>query len=73
MKKFLLPFQNMVRADLFSGSLAVWNVRDFAIHFAHHHRISMRLFAEGVGFEPTSPVRDTAFQAVPLDRSGTPP
>ena len=25
MKKFLLPFQNMVRADLFSGSLAVWN------------------------------------------------
>jgi len=27
MKKFLLPFQNMVRADLFSGSLAVWNVR----------------------------------------------
>jgi len=27
MKKFLLPFQNMVRADLFSGSLAVWNFR----------------------------------------------
>jgi len=27
MKKFLLPFQNMVRADLFSGSLVVWNVR----------------------------------------------
>ena len=27
MKKFLLPFQNMVRADLFSGSLAVWNLR----------------------------------------------
>jgi len=27
MKKFLLPLQNMVRADLFSGSLAVWNVR----------------------------------------------
>ena len=25
MKKFLLPFQNMVQADLFSGSLAVWN------------------------------------------------
>jgi hypothetical protein len=24
MKKFLLPFQNMVRADLFLGSLAVW-------------------------------------------------
>ncbi len=27
MKKFLLPLQNMVRADLFSGSLAVWNSR----------------------------------------------
>jgi len=27
MKKFLLPFQNMVQADLFSGSLAVWNLR----------------------------------------------
>ena len=26
-KKILLPFQNMVRADLFSGSLAVWNLR----------------------------------------------
>jgi len=24
MKKILLPFQNMIRADLFSGSLAVW-------------------------------------------------
>jgi len=27
MKKFLLPLQNTVRADLFLGSLAVWNVR----------------------------------------------
>ena len=26
-KKFLLPLQNMVRANLFSGSLAVWNSR----------------------------------------------
>jgi|GEM_PF-5218289 len=26
-KKFLLPLQNMVRADLFLGSLAVWNFR----------------------------------------------
>jgi len=34
MKKFLLLFQNMVRADLFSGSLAVWNALGFAIHFA---------------------------------------
>ena len=34
MKKFLLPFQNMIRADLFSGSLAVWNALDFRIHFA---------------------------------------
>ena len=33
MKKFLLPFQNMVRADLFSGFLAVWNLR-FGIFFA---------------------------------------
>ena len=34
MKKFILPFQNMVRADLFSGSLAVWNTLGFRIHFA---------------------------------------
>src|SRR3989344_8421037 len=34
MKKFLLPFQNVVRADLFSGSLAVWNALGFRIHFA---------------------------------------
>jgi len=33
MKKFLLPLQNMVRADLFSGSLAVWNFRGGAAHF----------------------------------------
>ena len=33
MKKFLLPLQNMVRVDLFSGSLAVWSVRGGAIHF----------------------------------------
>ena len=32
-KKFLLPLQNMVRADLFSGSLAVWSVRRGAAHF----------------------------------------
>jgi len=35
MKKFLLPFQNMIRADLFAGSLAVWNALGFLIHFAH--------------------------------------
>ena len=34
MKKFLLPLQNMVQADLFSGSLAVWNALGFRIHFA---------------------------------------
>ncbi|MBI4812369.1 hypothetical protein HY798_02955 [Candidatus Falkowbacteria bacterium] len=34
MKKFLLPLQNMVRADLFSGFLAVWNALGFRIHFA---------------------------------------
>ena len=33
LKKFLLPFQNLVRADLFSGFLAVWNALGFAIHF----------------------------------------
>ena len=33
MKKILLPLQNMVRADLFSGSLAVWNLRS-GIFFA---------------------------------------
>ena len=38
MKKFLLPFQNMVRADLFSGSLAVWNALGFLIHFARPFR-----------------------------------
>ncbi|NBV76738.1 hypothetical protein EBR66_01045 [bacterium] len=32
-KKFLLPLKNMIRADLFSGSLAVWNVRGGAAHF----------------------------------------
>ena len=34
MKKFFLTFQNMVRTDLFSGSLAVWNALGFRIHFA---------------------------------------
>ncbi|OJI06765.1 hypothetical protein BK004_02220 [bacterium CG10_46_32] len=33
MKKFLLPLQNMVRGDLFSGSLAVWSARGGAAHF----------------------------------------
>jgi hypothetical protein len=33
MKKFLLPLKNMVRADLFSGFLAVWNFRGGAAHF----------------------------------------
>ena len=56
MKKFLLPFQNMVRADLFSGSLAVWNALGFAFHFARppipspakrdENRISFELFQE---------------------------
>jgi hypothetical protein len=32
-KKFLLPLQNLIRADLFSGSLAVWNFRGEAAHF----------------------------------------
>ena len=37
MKKFLLPFQNMVRADLFSGSLAVWNLRGKAARNSARH------------------------------------
>src|SRR3989344_4112132 len=41
MKKFLLPFQNMVRADLFSGSLAVWNALSFRIHFARPFRAAL--------------------------------
>ena len=56
MKKILLPFQNMVRADLFSGSLAVWNVLGFAFYFARppipsrakrgENRIPFELFLE---------------------------
>ena len=56
MKKFLLPFQIMFRADLFSGSLAVWNALDFEIHFARppipsrtqrgEERIPFELFQE---------------------------
>jgi hypothetical protein len=56
MKKFLLPLQNMVRADLFSGSLAVWNALGFLIHFARppipsrarrgEERIPFELFQE---------------------------
>src|SRR3990167_1716917 len=34
MKKFLFPFKNMFRADLFSGSWAFWNALGFRIHFA---------------------------------------
>ena len=37
MKKFLLPLQNMIRANLFPGSLAVWSVRGEAAHFALPH------------------------------------
>ncbi|MBI5077460.1 hypothetical protein HZB94_03720 [Candidatus Falkowbacteria bacterium] len=33
MKKFLLPLQNMVRDDLFSGSLAVWKGYGFVAIF----------------------------------------
>jgi len=56
MKKFLLPLQNMVQADLFSGSLAVWNALGFRIHFARpsipsraergEERIPFELFQE---------------------------
>ena len=47
MKKFLLPFQNMVRADLFLGSLAVWNALGFLIHFARPIHPSRALRGEG--------------------------
>ena len=54
-KKFLLPLQNMVQADLFSGSLAVWSARGGAAHFPPPHpsralrgegRIPFELFLE---------------------------
>jgi hypothetical protein len=32
-KKFLLPLINIIRADLFLSSLAVWNSRGGAAHF----------------------------------------
>jgi len=53
MKKFLLPFQNMVRADLFLGSLAVWNIRS-GIHFARPPMPSRALRGEDrIPFELT--------------------
>jgi hypothetical protein len=51
MKKFLLPLQNMVRADLFSGSLAVWNALGFRIHFARPIHPRSPQAAEGTAFE----------------------
>ncbi len=65
MKKFLLPLQNMVRADLFSGSLAVWSARGGAAHFCPatpEPRSAQRggqlafansFLAEREGFEPS--------------------
>lgn len=46
-KKFLLPLQNIVRADLFSGSLAVWNVRGEAAHFCPPAQSEPRLARRG--------------------------
>ena len=51
MKKFLLPLQNMVRADLFSSSLAVWSVRGGAAHFARQPHPSRAPRGEGMQFE----------------------
>ena len=51
MKKFLLPFQNMVRADLFLGSLAVWNVRRSRSEFIYSHHASRALRGEQTPFE----------------------
>ena len=51
MKKSLLPFQNMVRADLFSGSLAAWNALGFRIHFARPIHPSRAKRGEGMPFE----------------------
>ncbi|MBM2818291.1 MAG: hypothetical protein HW401_881 [Parcubacteria group bacterium] len=66
MKKFLLPLQNRVRADLFSGSLAVWNALVFSIHFPN--------FGGGGEIRTHGPVSEaTVFKTVPLDHSGTPP
>jgi len=33
-EKISFALKNMVRADLFSGSLAVWDALGFAFHFA---------------------------------------
>ena len=60
-KKFLLPFQNMVRADLFSGSLAVWNALGFAIHFVRPSIPSRAL--RGEGFCGARPPRGRAEQS----------
>jgi len=51
MKKFLLPLQNMVRADLFSGSLAVWSTSGGAAPFALPPDPSRALRGEGMQFE----------------------
>ena len=72
MKKFLLPFQNMIRADLFSGSLAVWNALGFSIHFARppipsralrgEERIPFELFQEY-----TASWENASFWKIPRD------
>ena len=65
MKKFLLPLQNMVQADLFSGSLAVWKDCSEAATLAILRRAERNegrsgkflykfQLAERVGFEPTN-------------------
>ena len=51
MKKFLLPLQNMVRADLFPGSLAVWNARGFKILIGGGGEIRTREALRPGGFQ----------------------
>jgi len=62
--------QNMVRADLFSGFLAVWNVLGFAFYYAHppipsrakrgEDRIPFELFLE---YTALYRIKDWAYQA----------
>src|SRR3989344_1011096 len=80
MKKNLLPFQNMVRADLFSGSLAVWNAFGFRIHFARppipsravrgEERIPFELFQEYTANWNSANLKRLARGAVPAPPPG---
>ena len=86
MKKFLLPLQNMVRADLFSGYLAVWNVCGFVVIFCPPFTPSRALrrastlsnlevsFGGEAGIRTLGTLSSTPhFECGPFDHSGTSP